>query len=335
MLRRLCVAASIALTVACSSNSANPFSTPTRAPSADAVLLFASGSWAADPGQPRELFALNADGTKLEQLTNCAQASPACDFVQLAPSPDRNRLAAIRTTAEAAAGATTLYFMDLARGVESLIFQNRRVESVDYSSDGSFILYTAIPAQTQTTDEDLFYSSPDGTGEQNLTNTPTFRERAPRVDPFATTAVYEGIDETGVGRIYLFAQTKLTTGPDGGEALPDTPYVVGADADPAFSPDGLSIAFRRLTGVGNGGLGTWDLLTLRIDGKSSPVVLATGPLYRGAPDWSAKGIVYVETDATADQSQLVVSSADGTTRTVLRTEPASYRMTGPRWLPGR
>jgi hypothetical protein len=98
-------------------------------------------------------------------------------------------------------------------------------------------------------------------------------------------------------------------------------------------PDGLSVAFRRLTGVGNGGLGTWDLMTLRADGKSDPVVLATGPLFRGAPDWSAKGIVFVETDVAADRSDLVVLSADGASRTVLRTEPAGYRMGAPRWLP--
>jgi Tol biopolymer transport system component len=334
MLRRVCVAATIALTAACGSNSSNPFTTATKAPSADAVLLFASGSWAADPGQPRELFALNIDGTKLEQLTSCAQASPACDFVQVAPSPDRNRLAAIRTTPEAAAGATTLYFMDLSRGAEKPIFENRRVESVDYSPDASFILYTALPTGTQTTAEDLFYSSPDGTAEQNLTSTADFRERAPRVDPFATTAVYEGIDSTGVGRIYLFSQTRLTSGPAGGAPLPDTAYVVGADADPAFSPDGKSVAFRRLTGVGNGGLGTWDLMTQLIDATSSPKVIATGPLFRGAPDWGSKGIVFVETDAAADRSDLVVLSADGSTRTVLRTEPAGYRMCGPRWLPG-
>jgi len=334
MLRRVCVAASIALAAACSSNSANPFTTPTKAPSANAVLLFATGSWAADPGQPRELFALNADGTQLERLTNCAQASPACDFVQLAPSPDRNRLAAIRTQPDAAAGATTLYFMDLARGVEQVIFANRRVGAVDYSPDGSFILYTAIPTGTQTTAEDLFYASPDGTGEQNLTNTADFRERSPRVDPLATTATYEGIDSTGVGRIYLFSQTRVTTGPAGGAALPDTPYVVGADADPVFSPDEKTVAFRRLTGVGNGGLGTWDLMSAPVDASSSPKVLATGPLYRGAPDWSAKGIVFVETDAAADRSDLVVLSPDTATRTVLRSEPAGYRMGSPRWLPG-
>jgi Tol biopolymer transport system component len=334
MLRRVCVAASIALTVACSNNSANPFSTSTRAPSSDAVLLFASGSWASDPGQPRELFALNIDGSKLEQLTNCAQASPACDFVQLAPSPDRTRIAAIRTQPQAAAGATTLYFMDLARGAEKVIFQNRRVENVDYSPDASFILYTAVPTGTQTTAEDLFYSSPDGTGEQNLTNTADFRERAPRVDPLSTTAIYEGIDSSGVGRIYLFSQTRLTTGPTGGEALPDTPYVVGADADPVFSPDAKSFAFRRLTSVGNGGLGTWDLMTAPINLSSPPKILVTGPLFRGAPDWGSKGILFVETDAAADRSDLVLISPDGATRTVLRTEPAGYRMGGPRWLPG-
>jgi Tol biopolymer transport system component len=331
MLRRLCLAASIALTAACGSDSNNPFSTPTRPPSADAVLLFASGSWASEPGQPRELLALNADGSKLEQLTQCAQASPACDFVQLAPSPDRTRLAAVRTTPDAEAGATTLYFMDLARGVETIVFRNRRVGSVDYSRDGSFILYTAMPAQS--TQDDLFFSRPNGSEEQNLTSTTDFSERSPRADPFSSTAVYEGIDTTGVGRIYLFTQTKLTTGPESGETLPGTPYVVGADADPVFSPDGQFIAFRRLTGVGNGGLGTWDLLTLRMDGASTPTVLVTGPLYRGAPDWGANGIVYVETSAAADRSELVLSPADGASRTVLRTEPAGYRMVSPRWLP--
>jgi Tol biopolymer transport system component len=332
MLRRLCLAATIALTAACGSDPANPFSTPTRPPSAEAVLLFVSGSWTSEPGQPRELLALNAEGSEVEQLTSCAQADPACDFVQLAPSPDRSRLAAIRTIPGAEAGANALYFLDLARGVETLIFENRRIDSVDYAPDGSFILYSAMVPRT--TEEDLFFSRPDGSEERNLTETTAFRERNPRVDPFASTAVYEGIDETGVGRIYLFSQTRLTTGPEGGEALPDTPYVVGGDADPVFSPDGGSIAFRRLTGVGNGGLGTWDLLTLRVDGTSTPKVLATGPVFRGAPDWGPDGIVFVETDAAASGSRLVLVTADAATRTVLRTEDAAYRMGSPRWLAG-
>jgi Tol biopolymer transport system component len=222
--------------------------------------------------------------------------------------------------------------MDLSRGVETLIFPNRRIGSVDYSSDGSFILYSAMAPQTD--QEDLFFSQPNGQNEQNLTSSVAFRERHARIDPFSSTAVYEGIDESGVSRIYLFAQTPLTRGPAPGEPLPDTPYVVGGDADPVFSPDGQSIAFRRLTGVGNGGLGTWDLLTLRLDGTSDPKPVVTGPLCRSAPDWGSRGIVYVETDAAAAESRLVLVQPDGSGHTVLRTEDAGFRMGSPRWLAG-
>jgi Tol biopolymer transport system component len=330
MLRRLSLAASVAAAAACGHDATNPFATAMQPPSSEAALLFASGSWAADTAQPRELLALNADGSRVERLTNCAQASTPCDFVQLAPSPDRNRLLALRTTPGAEAGANALYFMDLSRGVETLVFANRRIDSVDYSPDGSFIVYSAIVAQTS--EEDLYYSDPNGQNEQDLTSTLDFRERSPRVDPFSSTAVYEGIDASGVGRIYLFSKTALTSGTASGEPLPGTSYVVGADADPVFSPDGTSVAFRRLTGVGNGGLGTWDILTLKVDGTSTPQVVATGPLFRGAPDWGSKGLVFVETDAAAARSQLVLLAADGASRTVLRTEDAGYRMTSPRWL---
>ena len=159
-------------------------------------------------------------------------------------------------------------------------------------------------------------------------------ERNPRIDPFARTVVFERIDESGTSRIYLYSSTPLTSGPATGPALPGTPYVVGADADPVISPDGASVAFTRLTGTGNGGLGTWDLLTLKADGVSTPVVIATGPLYRGAPDWGSRGILFVETDAATSRSQLVLVQPDGSGRTVLRTEDASSRMGAPRWLPG-
>jgi hypothetical protein len=334
MPRRILVVASIALAAACGNDANNPFNpaATSRPPSADAVLMFVSGSWAQDPGQPRELLALNADGSKVEQLSACAQASTPCDFVSVAPSPLRTRLEAIRTTPGAAEGATTLYFMDLSRSVEKMLFPRRRVESVDWSADGTFILFSAGVAQTN--QADLFYSAPDGTSEQNLTSTATVQERNPRIDPFGRTATFEQSDEFGVSRIYLFQATQLTSGGSPGPALPDTPYVVGADANPVISPDGLSVAFRRLTGIGNGGLGTWDILTLKADGASTPQVIVTGAAFRGAPDWGTKGIVFVETDAATSRSQLVLVKSDGTGRTVLRTEDAGFRMGSPRWLAG-
>jgi hypothetical protein len=332
MLRRALVATSLVVLASCGDDNGNPFNAliASRPPSADAALVFVSGSWAQATGQPRELLALDASGAKLERLTTCTQASTPCDFVQVAPSPSRDRVMAIRTTPGAEAGANTAYFMDLSRSVESIIFPRRRVDTVDWSPDGTFILFSAVVPQTN--EEDLFYSDPNGQNEQNLSQSLTVRERAARIDPFAQTAVYERIDGSGVGRIYLFSATALTSGPATGPALPGTPYVVGADADPAFSPDGTSVVFRRLTGVGNGDLGTWDLLTLRLDGTSTPRVLVTGALFRGAPDWGRKGVLYVETDAAASRSQLVQIQPDGTGRTVLRTEDAGYRMGAPRWL---
>lgn len=334
MLRRLLVVASIVLAAACGDDPANPFSrlAVARPPSADAAILFVSGSWTDVPGAPRELLALNADGSKLERLTACGQSAPPCDFIQAAPSPDRNRLVAIRTTPDAEEGASALYFMDLSRSVETIIFPNRKVLSADYSPDGSFLIYSTVAPQTS--EEDLFYSQPNGQAEQNLTQSLTVRERNPRIDPFSRTAVFEQIDESGTSRIYLYTSTPLTSGPAAGPALAGTPYVVGADADPTFSRDGVSIVFRRLTGTGNGGLGTWDLLTLKADGVSKPVVIATGPLYRGAPDWGVRGILFVETDAATSRSQLVLVQPDGSGRTVLRTEDASSRMGSPRWLAG-
>ena len=333
MLRRsLLVAAAISVS-ACGDNGGNPFAatSPSRPPAASAAIVFVSGSWAPEPGKPREVMAVAADGSGLQQLTTCARESPPCDMLEVAPSPDRNRLVAVRTTPDAEAGANALYFMDLARSVQQIIVSKRRVESADWSADGSFLLYSTVNPQTQ--NEDLFTSNPDGTNEQNLTDSLDVRERSARIDPFARTAAFERLDASGVSRIYLFRETAITSGPAGGDLLPGTPYVVGSDATPSFSPDSSQLVFRRLTGVGNGGLGTWDLMTIAVATGSTPRALVSGPLYRSAADWSSAGILYVETNVTAGTAELVLIQPDGSGRKVLRSEAAGYRMGAPRWLP--
>jgi Tol biopolymer transport system component len=237
---------------------------------------------------------------------------------------------AVRTTPGTEENTQVLYFMDLSRSVETIILPRRRVDSADWSKDGSFLLFASPNAQVG--NEDLFTSAPNGTDEQNLTDSLDVRERHPRLDPFGRTAVFERIDDAGVSRIYLFRETAITSGPATGPALPDTPYVVGADADPAFSPDGTTVVFRRLIGVGNGGLGTWDLLTVTGTTGATLRTVATGPIFRGAPDWGRDGIVFVETDAEAQRSELVRIQPDGSGRTVLRTEDSAHRMGSPRFL---
>jgi Tol biopolymer transport system component len=301
----------------------------TQPPSASAVLYFTSSSWAGAPGKTRELMAVDLEGTRVERLTSCTSDEDPCDMLQVAPSAQRGRVAVVRSTASAQEGVSALYFMDLNRSVQQLIQSRRRVTWVDWSPTDAFLLYVATGDQNE--QEDLFYCLPDGSEDENLTQTRDVRERSPRIIPNGQTALFERIGQDGAGRIYLYADTAVTTGPAAGPTLPGTPYVVGGDADPVLSPDGEVIAFRRLTGLGNGGLGTWDLMTYTVD-TTSYAVVATGPLFRGAPDWSTRGLVFVETDAAANVSNMVTMKGDGTERRVILSEPADYGMQSPRWI---
>jgi hypothetical protein len=329
------IVAVAALLSSCSSSSTNPFANQTRPPSSQAVVMFASSAWSGQPGNGRELMAVDSTGKNVERLTSCAEAKDPCDVMQVSVSLDPSRVLLVRTTASAAPGAAALYFVDLARSAEQLIFPRKRVSAADWSADATYIVY-ASPGDSQSGIEDLYYCEPTGASDQNLTASTAARERSPRTDPLARTVVYEGMDDGGAGRIFLYATTPqaLTTGPATGPALPGTPYLVGADADPAFSPLGDFVAFRRLTGIGNGGLGTWDLVTVKRDGTAAAVV-AAGPLARSAPDWGANGILFVETDAASGISRLVVIQPDGSGRRVIREEEAAYGMASPRWIPGR
>ena len=160
------------------------------------MLLFVSGSWAADPGEPRELLALNADGSKVELLTACAQARDALRLRPGGPLPEPRPAGRhshhSRTPKRARARSTS---WTSSRSVETLIFPNRRIDSVDYSPDGSFIIYSAIVPQT--TQEDLFYSLPNGQEEQNLTQSLDLRERSARIDPFAARRSTRGSTSPG------------------------------------------------------------------------------------------------------------------------------------------
>jgi len=330
MLRRGILAAALAVfCVACAQNTSTSFAgfSASRPPSADAVLVFVSGSWSPDPA-PRDILALNADGSKVERLTTCAGTADPCDILQAVLSSDRTKAVALRTTASSGPGVAAMYYMDLSRSVESVVGTRRQVSSVDWAPDNSFIVYSA-PAATNGTD-DLFYALPNGTSETNLTQTSTSEPNA-RIDPGSQTAVFTQVDPTGKGQVYLYPATLLDAGGPGTTPLPGTPFVLGSNSDPAYSPDGAVVVFRRLTSVRNGVLGTWDIMRVNRDGTGLQVV-ATGDVFRGAPDWGAKGIVFVETDAASARSSLVVIQPDGSGRTVLRTEGSAYGMAAPRWL---
>src|SRR5262249_7968202 len=148
--------------------------------------------------------------------------------------------------------------------------------------------------------EDIYQITSNAQSNSNLTSTPSARERRPRFNTGGTNLAFEHID-TGAGQIWIATSLGLRsadTGGTAGEAPAATPYTVGSDADPVFSPDGRVLLFRRLVATGNGGLGFWDLMTIRLDTTgAAATVLLTGPAFRGAPDWNATGILFVETVA--------------------------------------
>jgi hypothetical protein len=239
----------------------------------------------------------------------------------------------------------TLFITDPYRGVEGkldlkapstaspALVSVQRISGVTWSPIEELLVESAIGTRGL---EDLFVTvprpDPTASDTSNLTDTGDVRERRPRIDPTGSVAVFERIDATRKGTIWIYGgpQSPITTGGPGEEPLLGTPYVVGSDADPGYSPDGGSLVFRRMTGLGTRGLGTWDVLRVSVDGTGLGT-LASGPLYRSAPDWGAKGIVFAETD-DAGVPRLVVVQPDGSGRRVLQTLAAGHDIAYPHWL---
>ena len=266
--------------VGCAKNQPNPFlqQTLTVLPRPDDTLIFTSNGYGDTAGMPREVFSVGPAGDPL-RLTTCNNAARTCDHVEAVPSRDGQKVVVRRLSQDTngdglltEADGASLVLIDLARSVEGeLVPGSRSVSGVDWSPVEDLLIYTAATAQAG---EELFRIDPNGANDSAVTSTADLKERSPRFDPNGFTAAFEGIDSDGQSRIYVLsspASTPITSGGPGSEPLAGTPYRVGADADPAFSPDGSQIAFRRLVATGNGGFGVWDLHVVATDGSNDRV----------------------------------------------------------------
>jgi Tol biopolymer transport system component len=331
----------LALGMGCAGEYDNPFagvnlSQPPPAESEIGFVSAASGS----SSDRRDLFAADESGTPVTRLTTCSREARPCDVLEASWSPDRARAMVRRRIDDTngdsrltTADGESLAFVDLGRGTEAVIIEaDRRVTGVDWSPTGNAVVYSALGAGDR---EDIFVMDPNGQNNENLTATTTVDERRPRIDPTGTVAVYERIEPGGKGRIFIYlnrnAQLAVTSGGAGTGTLTGTPYQVGSDADPDYAPDGRTLVFRRLASLGNGGLGNWDIMTVRGDGTTLTTV-ATGPGYRGAPDWGGRGIVFNEIDPVTGLNRIVTIATDGTRRTPVTVAPAAG-LQFPRWLP--
>jgi hypothetical protein len=302
-------------------------------------LLFTSDVYAGSPNGLLEVYSLqSAGGTPPKRLTLCNSGSTPCASLEAASSPDKTRLAVRRVVTDTngdglltAADSAELDYVDLSQPADVVFAPtSAQVNGVDWSALDTDIVYSGAGPSGE---EDLFDIGTTGQSLVNLTQSLNTRERSPRFDATGTVLVFERIDAGQKGTVWILDQngneTEVDAGAPGLAPLPGTPYIVGGDADPAFSPDGNSVVFRRLTGIGNGGLGTWDLV---VTNGTTATTVVTGPLYRGAPDWGPNGIVFVETDALG-RSSLVVVAQDGSGRRAVFSPPAGFTVASPRWLP--
>lgn len=343
----------------CNKDYPNPFADQiaTRPPSADASLVFTANGWASAPGQGREMFSVSSSGASLTRLTFCNDNGRLCDAIEATLAPDRQRgILRLRdqdTNGDGVLSAEdgeSLVYVDLTRQATAVLVEaSQQVTGMDWSPNADLLVYSALGSGG----EDLFRTNPVRPTADNLQQTRnlscplaadgstpacdrSIRERRPRIDPSGSVACYERIAADGKGQIWIFQnQTALfpvTSGGAGSAPLPGTPYVVGSDADPDFSPNTTAIVFRRLSATGNAGQGNWDILAIDADG-SNLRSLATGAAWRGAPDWGPDGtIVFAEIDPATDVPSLVRINADGSGRVTMLSLAAGFRLDSPRWL---
>lgn len=349
--------ASVLLLSGCGGDEPNPFATegsiaklrPTSA------LVFATDAWADRPATNLEIFALDENGEGLLRLTKCNGEQSACNNLEVSPAYDRKRLAIRRVTRDTDADGQltgsdgeTLIIGDVARGIEGEVTLRvqgsvgstvtNHLNGLDWSPVDDLIVYGAAVTGTP---DDLFRSvpRPDPSGSETfpLTTSSQYDERAPRIDPTGNAAVFESVDvASGLGSIALFVtsaqQPRITSGGTPGAALPGTPYVIGSDSTPDYSPDGNRLVFRRLMGPGPDGRGAWTIHTVAKDGTGL-VPIVTGDVWRSSLDWGPKGILFAEADAASGGTALVVVDANGGARRVLARFGAGFKVESPRWLP--
>jgi Tol biopolymer transport system component len=328
----------------CNKSYPNPFENSNQMvpPPAGATIVVAANTYSTKTGGGRDLFAMDDNGGGLTRLTLCNNADRQCDYIEPIPGPSRERVAVRRlmdTNGDGkltAADGESLRVLDLSRQVEGeLVAGNARVSGADWSPGEEVLFYSAAGSATGTGD-DIYQITSNAQQNANLTSTPNARERRPRFNSGGTNLAFEHIEADGKGQLWVATSLglrTLTTGADvTGDVLAGTPYVVGSDADPVFSPDGRVVLFRRLTATGNGGAGFWDLMTMRLDTTGAvPTPFISGPAFRGAPDWNATGIVFVEM-APGAGPQVVFVDATGGGRKVLMTGGAGFNISYPHWL---
>jgi Tol biopolymer transport system component len=209
-----------------------------------------------------EIWVVNADGTGLQKLTdtdeNDTSPSWSPDGAWIAFERTRSSLPGIYRISPDGTGAT--------RVSSDLSY----VASPEWSPDGGRLVYTASPMLTNIT-QDVYVVHADGTGEVNLTSTPSVAERDAQWSPDGSRIVFSRSTSMTSADIWIMnadgtGQVNLTASPGTNNRFP------------VWSPDGRAIAFA------SNRTGDTEIYVLRADG-SATLRVTTSPGVDSQPAW--------------------------------------------------
>jgi Tol biopolymer transport system component len=247
--------------------------------------------------QEDEICVINADGTGFKQLTNdpkATQANPAW-------SPDGSK---IIFDSNREGGRSQIYVMSPdGSGIARVTHDEFNDAQPRWSPDGSKI---AFFSNREGGNREIYIMDADGSNQRRITNNPAFDFDASWT-PDGEAIVFTRVRGGGGTAIFLIkadgsGKTELLSGcitpailPDGAAMACDGPDGIhladlasgkvkkltsGFDHEPAWSPDGSKLAFRKgKTGP------TAEIYLVNADG-SGLVQLTHDSRFRGPPSWS-------------------------------------------------
>lgn len=227
------------------------------------------------------------------------------------------------------------------------------------AGDGLVAFQREVPAGNHT-QTDVYTVAPDGSGVQQLTRTPKLNEFGPVWAPSGRRiALWRTAAPVGTGSLWVMAadgtaQRRLTIGIDARDPswnpagtrlaydlASDDLYSLrvkdgkdrrqltsgpALDFEPAWSPDGTTIAFTRGTSTGDPG----DLYLLDV-ATGHVLRLTSGPAYDHQVAWGPFGHTLVFERDFGDRSSIFTVRRDGTALTRLTRGP--YFDVGPTFSP--